>query len=124
MNNIYQFISLAIYTLIFKLKGGIKMVPIKETKSYIFLDIVLSKNKPFTLRDIFNELNKKGIKIKESKIKKALDSLCDNWAITKEAYYYINYNEKHWLQSYKNYIYKNNVDIILFYYCRYAIIIM
>lgn len=95
MNNIYQFISLAIYTLIFKLKGGIKMVPIKETKSYIFLDIVLSKNKPFTLRDIFNEFNKKGIKIKESKIKKALDCLCDNWAINKEACYYINYNEKH-----------------------------
>jgi len=70
------------------------MIPIKNTPSYIFLSIVLSQNKPFTLRDISNELDNKGMKMKEGKIKKALNRLCDNWIITEDGYKYKAYNKK------------------------------
>ncbi len=70
------------------------MTPIKNTLSYIFLSTVLSQKKSFSLIDISNELEKKGMKIEEGKIKKALNSLCDNWIITEEDYKYRNYIKK------------------------------
>ena len=70
------------------------MTPIKNTPSYIFLSTVLSQKKSFSLRDISNELEKKGMKIEEGKIKKALNSLCDNWIITEEDCKYRNYIKK------------------------------
>lgn len=70
------------------------MTPIKNTPSYIFLSTVLSQKKSFSLRDISNELEKKGMKMKEGKIKKALNRLCDNWIITEDDYKYRNHIKK------------------------------
>ena len=69
------------------------MVPIKETPSYIFLSVILSQDKPFTITDISDALDKERISIKGGKLKKALKRLCDNWIITKEGNYYSTSNK-------------------------------
>lgn len=81
------------HVIILKLEGGVKMVPIKETPSYIFLSVILSQDKPFTITDISDVLDKEKISINGGKLKKALKSLCDNWVITKEGSYYSTNNE-------------------------------
>lgn len=69
------------------------MMPIKETPSYIFLSVILSQDKPFTITDISDTLDKERISIKGGKLKKALKHLCDNLVITKEGNYYSNGNK-------------------------------